>query len=601
MFHRVCHSVVRLMTVIVVCASILLCIQATSAEMHDGKSIVRIGVVQSEDPFFYLDCFGPTMEYLRKKYPNNNFFTEEIDLNIDSNDLDKKQFDFLFSPSGFFAAHQLPSGLRQIVTRKPESALNPSQSVGSLFVTSKDFVGENISSLKDKKAVAYEKSSLAGWLSALYEITSHGFDHNNFFSEVLFTNYGSPGPLSYILSRKADVAVIPTCEFEQLAKNKQINPENFKIIGVKEGSSVCKSSTDLFPDVVFSSFPKAEPKLVRELTLSLLTMPNSLTKSDWSIASDFLGVHRLFENLKIGPYSEKEVSIFTLAVRFQKELFLAFLAICCLLFHVIRVNQLVFKRTEELRMAISQRDAMSEVAKKRLKRLTQLEKRGMISQISSVLAHELKQPISSVANYSKGLSKYLNKSGNSDEILNEAVSGIDKGIRRAAEIVEKVRSYSKAPTGHMPIVSLTDCAQKAVDSIKAFAPGNVEISTNLISDAFIEADPLEIELLIFNLLKNSAEAVEPLGQKARILCSVTNSENGVTICVTDNGPKISKEKLEKMRSALQESVKSDGLGLGLSIILAIVEKYRAKIYFEQLEPQGLNISVTFQKLQNENI
>ena len=52
-----------------------------------------------------------------------------------------------------------------------------------------------------------------------------------------------------------------------------------------------------------------------------------------------------------------------------------------------------------------------------------------------------------------------------------------------------------------------------------------------------------------------------------------------------------------MKSALQESVKPDGLGLGLSIILAIAEKYRARIDFEQLELQGLQIFITFPKQQ----
>lgn len=582
------------------CSAVLVCPKAHPFHTAD-KQHVRIGVVQLEDPYFYLDCLGPTMEYLRKKYPKIQFSTEEINLNISSEELNKKQFDFLFSPSGFFAAHMLPSGLRQIVTRKPDLSQNPSHSVGSLFVTAKNFSGTDIGSLVGRKAVAYESSALAGWLSGLHEITSHGFNKEKFFSEIIFTNYGSPGPLSYLLSHKADVAIIPTCEFEQLTKNRRINPNNFKLIGLKPTDFACKTSTELFPDVVFSSFPKADPEIVRELTISLLTMPKKLTKSDWSIASDFLGVQKLFEDLELGPYASKEVSLLSLAKRFQKELFLAFLLVCGILFHIIRVNQLVFKRTEELRTSISQRDAMSEIAKKRLKRLTQLEKRGMVSQISSVLAHELKQPISSVANYAKGLSKYLSKTNNSDEILHEAVREIDRGIRRAGDIVEKVRSYSKSSKDPISVIALKDCAQRAIDSIKAFAPSQLQIYADLKSNPEIEADPLEIELLIFNLLKNAAEAVEPLGKSGSIICTIEDSETQAVLSVKDNGPRISSEKLEKMKSALQESVKPDGLGLGLSIILAIAEKYRAKIDFEQLEPQGLQISITFPKQKNENL
>lgn len=580
----------------ILCSTVLVCSEARPSDAV-SKQHVKIGVVQLEDPFFYLDCFGPTMEYLRKKHPEIRFSTEEINLNISPEDLNKKPFDFLISPSGFFAAHMLPTGLRQIVTRKPEFSKNPSRSVGSLFVTTKNFPGNDVGSLLGRKAVSYESSALAGWLSGLHEITSHGFNTEKFFSEILFTNYSSPGPLSYLLSHKADVAIIPTCEFEQLAKNRRINPDNFKLIGLKPTDFACKTSTELFPDVVFSSFPKAEPEIVRALTISLLTMPKELTKSDWSIASDFLGVQKLFENLKLGPYSDKEDSLLALAKRFQKELFLVFLLICGLLFHIIRVNQLVFKRTKELRTAISQRDAMSEIAKKRLKRLTQLEKRGMVSQISSVLAHELKQPISSVANYAKGLSKYLSKTNNSDEILHEAVREIDRGIRRAGDIVEKVRSYSKSSKDQLSVISLKDCAQKAIDSIKAFAPSQLKISSNLNSNPQIEADPLEIELLIFNLLKNAAEAAESLGENGSIICTVENSETQAIVSVKDNGPRISSEQLEKMKSALQESVKPDGLGLGLSIILAIAEKYRARIDFEQLEPQGLQIFITFPKQQ----
>ena len=77
------------------CSTILFFSEARSSDAIN-KQHVKIGVVQLEDPFFYLDCFGPTMEYLRKRYPAIQFSTEEINLNISSEDLNKKQFDFLF-------------------------------------------------------------------------------------------------------------------------------------------------------------------------------------------------------------------------------------------------------------------------------------------------------------------------------------------------------------------------------------------------------------------------------------------------------------------------------------------------------------------------
>ena len=50
-----------------------------------------------------------------------------------------------------------------------------------------------------------------------------------------------------------------------------------------------------------------------------------------------------------------------------------------------------------------------------------------------------------------------------------------------------------------------------------------------------------------------------------------------------------------MRKALQESIKAEGLGLGLTIILGISEKYDGAVEFEQREPQGIRVTVSFQK------
>ncbi len=594
---------VRLKTSLV-CSSILFfsfvtvqtCLAQPVSQNTQAAEIVRIGVVQLEDPYFYLDSFGPTMAFLRQKHPDIVFESEEIPMDIPTAELSRKNFDFLISPSGFYAAHSFSAGLRQIVTRKPDSSRDPSYSVGSLFVVRNNFEGESLASLKGKRAVAYESNSLAGWLSAIAEIIKEGFDHNQFFSSVVFTNYGTPSPINYLLSGRADVAILPTCEYERFLLSRNTVPDDFKVIGSKESSLSCQTSTALYPDVVFSSFPSAKPELVRLITVSLLTNPSGMIKASWSIANDFLAVNRLFQTLNIGPYAKQEISLLSLYERFKREIFLAILLLAGMLFHILRVNQLVLKRTSELRMAIAQRDAVAQVARSRLKRLNYIEKKGMVSQLSSIIAHELKQPLSSVSNYSAGLIKYLSNTGSNDDNLREGLSEIHRGIKKAASIVDKVRSYSKyGAYGTVGIVSLSEITEKALSSIEAYVAGNSPITCKLEESTFIEADPLELELLVFNVLKNALEAIEPMGKEGRIFCKVFSSQHRVVLQVDDNGPKIKKEKLESMRKALQESIKAEGLGLGLTIILGIGEKYDGAVEFEQREPQGIRVTVSFQK------
>ena len=61
---------------------------------------------------------------------------------------------------------------------------------------------------------------------------------------------------------------------------------------------------------------------------------------------------------------------------------------------------------------------------------------------------------------------------------------------------------------------------RAVASFEAYVSASLKIKLDIPSDVEIEADPLAIELLIFNLLKNAAEAVEPLGAEGTVSVSL---------------------------------------------------------------------------------
>ncbi len=558
------------------------------------KKTIKIGVVRLEDPFFYLDCFGPTMEYLRDKHKDWNIRTEEIPIETGASELANKNFDFLISPSGFFEANLREAGLRQIVTRMPEGAQNPSESVGATFVVRDDSPFQKIADLKGKRAVSYDNSALAGWLSAAYEIALKGFEPDNFFSSFRPTRYNLPSPLSYLARGSADVAILPTCEYERVIKNGQFMNVSFRVLETKNSAFKCATSTNLYPDVVFSSFPKVRPDSAAAITLSLLTMPEEMMKSKWSIANDFRSVGQLFERLKIGPYAKVSLSPKELWDKYRTEILLFIILLGCLIFHIVRVNTLVLKRTAELRMAINQRDEVARVAKERLRRLNQIERRGMVSQMSSMIAHELKQPLSSVSNYVRGLRKYVNRQDTNDPIIHEAVTEIERGITRASDIVERVRGFARAQDKtEVRVISLKNVIGKAVASFEAYVSTSLKIKQEIPSDIEMVADPLAIELLIFNLLKNAAEAVEPLGEKAEVLVSLSLSGSKAEIKVDDNGEKIASEKLQRMQKALQETVKANGAGLGLGIVFAIAEKYGGSVSFTQKEPKGLQVTVVF--------
>lgn len=568
---------------------------AASVSAED-KQQVNIAVSLTGDPLFYINIFAPTIEHLRKKFPHLIIKTEEVETDTTSENLKNNNFDFLISPAGFFAFFD-PStkGLRELAARHAPSASNPSESIGSAIITKSSRLDiRDLKDLKGKKIVVRDKDSISGWLAAKSELTKN-FNGPLDEDRVVVTKYQYPDVYSYLDAGEAAAAVVPACELEGAIEKGLVKKGDFKVLGEKETSLNCKVSTPLYPDYVFSSFPHVPSELVKAVNVALLTMPKMPDGASWSIAGDFRSILTLFKNLEIGPYAPQPFSLKAFLEKYMKEVVLAFLLLLGLLFHIYRSNSLVFSRTAELREALAQRDRVSEIARSSLKRLNRLEKRGLLSQLSSMFAHELKQPLSTAVNYANGLKLY-SQNNEIDPVVMQGIEAIASETTKAAGIVDRVRSYAKSKSSELTAAAdLADAVRKALTSFHAYVPIQCEISLNLPEHCYIKGDVLELEILVLNLLKNAAEAVETLKEKARIDVSLSEKDKEVILIVSDNGPKVSDETIEDMRKALQASLKSEGLGLGLMIVLAIAERHSASFDIERILPQGLKMKFVFPK------
>lgn len=564
-----------------------------AAHSADHRAEVRIAVLFTEDPLFFINTFAPTLDHLRKVLPQYKIVTKEISGHESPEDIKKEHFSFLISSAGFYASFDPSSaGLRQIATRHDARAKTASESIGSTIIALTDRSDLNqMEDLRKKRLVTRDIDSLSGWLGAkgkLADRISAKEDQPHLFS----TKYSYPDVYSYLLSGEADAAVIPTCELENIS-----NARLFKVIDKEKTSLSCKSSSPLYPDFVFSSFPDASPEVVKNFTVSLLTMPKMPDGASWGIANDFRSVLQLFKKLELGPYRPEPFSVGVFIKKYKTEVFLALALLLGVLFHIYRSNSLVFQRTAELREAIDQRDRVAEVARNSLKRLSQMEKRGILSQLSHMFAHELKQPLSTVVNYANGLKMY-GEQKTFDPIVGQGIEAIASESSKAAQIVDRVREYAKSsrPVDSQSTTDLSQVTRKAIDAFRLYVSTQCRLQIDLPQKAEINGDPFELEILVLNLLRNAADAVEPLKDKALIKVSVASEDADWVLSIMDNGPPVPDEVLERMKKALQNSLKADGLGLGLKIVFAIAERHRVELKFSRVDPQGLRAEIHFKKV-----
>ena len=140
-------------------------------------------------------------------------------------------------------------------------------------------------------------------------------------------------------------------------------------------------------------------------------------------------------------------------------------------------------------------------------------------------------------------------------------------------------------------------ARKALRELTTTGRWHAAVSIAAREDVQCLADPLELELVAMNLIKNALEAVE--GLPAGMVNIAVSEHNGkAELTVLNNGPAVSSELVERLndRAASGSSSKKSGLGLGLSIVRSILERLGGRITFTALAGGGLAAVATLPTL-----
>ncbi|MBA8801165.1 HAMP domain-containing histidine kinase (plasmid) [Agrobacterium sp. 33MFTa1.1] len=228
---------------------------------------------------------------------------------------------------------------------------------------------------------------------------------------------------------------------------------------------------------------------------------------------------------------------------------------------------MIIDMTEQVRIERELKKMESEFA--------HFSKLSILGEFSGAIVHEVRQPLSVVANDAATAARWLQRSDPNLPKVRELVGRIEESVRRANEVIKRVQDMASKAVPERQTCDLNRLIAGALTFVKKEATRrSVTISSNLSAEiATVEVDPVQIQQLIVNLVVNAMQAIERTqAQFGRVEVTTRSDGERAFIEVHDTGPGIP----EGIATEIFESfftTRKEGMGMGLSICRSIVHSH----------------------------
>jgi PAS domain S-box-containing protein len=221
-----------------------------------------------------------------------------------------------------------------------------------------------------------------------------------------------------------------------------------------------------------------------------------------------------------------------------------------------------------------------------LARITSLTAAG---QMAASMAHEIAQPLASIALGSSASLRWLAKKPPNLQEVRAALNRISDASHRAGQVIDGIRAMFKNDSREKALLDVNQLIHEVL------APLHIELQNHqILMQAELSpklppvlADGVQLQQVIANLIANAVEAMDSVTDRARTLRvkSMIREPNHVLIMMEDSGPGVDSENVDRIFNPFF-TTKPQGMGMGLAICRSIIEAHDGRLSVRSAADRG---------------
>lgn len=216
----------------------------------------------------------------------------------------------------------------------------------------------------------------------------------------------------------------------------------------------------------------------------------------------------------------------------------------------------------------------------------------MLGEVASALAHQLNQPLAAVASYQAGIKRMLERQGQTPASVLDALTLSNEQVEAAGQVVQRIRGFLTRHAPQRENTDLTAVINRALHLLRHdLQQRGIKIEWQMPAHPnTVWADPVLLEQVLINLVRNAADALQGHAQPT-IHLEIQATAQGCTVSVSDNGPGLQGQDIDALANPFY-TTKPDGMGMGLSICRSIIEAHHGALNAQDLAQGGACLSFT---------